>query len=378
MKLIHLSDLHLGKRVSEFPMLEDQAYILDRILEIIDAELPRAVLIAGDVYDKPVPSAEAVQLFDDFLCALAARGLQVFVISGNHDSPERIAFGGRLMGGAGVHLSPVYGGCVEPIELSDEFGPVRFYLLPFLKPASVRRFCPDAEIESYTDAIRAAVARMEIDSAARNVLVAHQFVAGAERCESEDLSVGGVDAVDAAAFEPFDYVALGHLHGAQSVTRPTLRYCGTPLKYSFSERRHAKSVTVAELGEKGCVDVRAVPLVPRHDLRELRGSYEELTLRANYEGTAVDDYLHVVLTDERDVPDAVARLRSVYPNLMQLSYDNARTRSAARLDAGAVRPGRSGPELFAEFYEKQNGSPLSAEQARFVAELFERIGEAEA
>ena len=378
MKLIHLSDLHLGKRVNEFSMLEDQQYILDEILKIIDAEAPRAVLIAGDVYDKSVPSAEAVQLFDGFLCALAARELQVFVVSGNHDSPERIAFGAKLMDASGVHMSPVYGGSVEPVELADEFGPVRFYLLPFLKPANVRRFCPEEEIETYTDALRVAVARMGIDPAVRNVLVAHQFVAGASRCESEDISVGGLDAVDAAVFDPFDYVALGHIHGAQSVGRAAVRYCGTPLKYSLSERDHVKSVTVVELGEKGVVDIRAVPLIPRHDLREIRSSYEELTLRSNYEGTAADDYLHIVLTDERDVPDAVARLRSIYPNLMRLSYDNARTRNAARLDAGSAAPGMSGPELFAEFYERQNGSPMSPGQARFVAALFERIEEAEA
>ena len=356
MRIVHLSDLHLGKRVNEFSMLEDQEYILSKILGVIDAERPRAVILAGDIYDRPVPGAEAVRLFDDFLYALSRRGADVFVISGNHDSPERIAFGSRLMDGAGVHLSPVYGGTVSPIELADEFGPVRFYLLPFIRPADVRRFFPDAQIENYTDALRTAVEQMGIDSAARNVLVTHQFVTGAARCESED-AVGGLDGVDAATFDGFDYVALGHLHGAQSVARPELRYCGTPLKYSFSEKDHVKSVTVVDLGEKGEVAVRTVPLVPRRDLREIRGSYEELTLRANYEGTATGDYLHIILTDEQDVPDAAARLRSVY-----------------RLEAVAHR---SGPELFAEFYEVQNGQAMSDEQRAFAQRLFERIEEGE-
>ena len=249
MKLIHLSDLHLGKRVNEFSMLEDQAYILEQILTIIDAEQPQAVLVAGDIYDKAVPSAEAVQLFDDFLCRLSWRRLQVFVISGNHDSAERIAFGGRLMDGSGIHLSPVYDGTVEPISLTDEWGAVDVYLLPFVKPAHVRRFFPEASIESYTDAMAVAISAMEIKEDRRNILLTHQFVTGALRSDSEQISVGGADNVDAAVFASFDYVALGHIHRPQSIGREAVRYCGTPLKYSFSEAGHRKSVTVVELRE---------------------------------------------------------------------------------------------------------------------------------
>ena len=253
MKLIHLSDLHLGKRVNEFSMLEDQQYILTEILQIIDREKPDGVMIAGDVYDKSVPSAEAVALLDDFLVRLAKRDLQVFLISGNHDSPERMAFGGRLMAQSGVHLAPVYDGKVSPITLTDNYGPVNLYLLPFLKPAHVRRCFPEREILTYTDALAAAIEAMGVDPAQRNVLVTHQFVTGAARCDSEEISVGGTDNVDVSVFEPFDYVALGHIHGPQQVGRETVRYCGTPLKYSFSEAKHQKSVTVVELGEKGAV-----------------------------------------------------------------------------------------------------------------------------
>ncbi len=285
MKLIHLSDLHLGKRVNEFSMLEDQEFILTKIINIIDGEKPDAVIIAGDVYDKSVPSAEAVQLFDDFLCRLAKRKLHVFVISGNHDSAERMAFGGRLMEMSGVHMSPVCNGNVKPISLEDEFGRVNFYMLPFVKPANVRRFFEDSEIESYTDAVRAAVESMNVNTAERNVIITHQFVTGAERSESEEISVGGSDNVDASVFDCFDYVALGHLHGAQSIGRETLRYSGTPLKYSFSEKDQTKAVTVVELGEKGRVCVSSLPLAPRRDMREIRGTYAELTLRDNYAGT---------------------------------------------------------------------------------------------
>lgn len=375
MKLIHLSDLHLGKRVNEFSMLEDQQYILTEILQIIDREKPDGVMIAGDVYDKSVPSAEAVALLDDFLVRMAKRDLQVFLISGNHDSPERMAFGGRLMAQSGVHLAPVYDGKVSPITLTDEYGPVNLYLLPFLKPAHVRRCFPEREILTYTDALAAAIEAMGVDPAQRNVLVTHQFVTGAARCDSEEISVGGTENVDVSVFGPFDYVALGHIHGPQQVGRETVRYCGTPLKYSFSEAKHQKSVTVVELGEKGAVSVRTVPLTPMRDLAELRGTYEELTFRGFYDGTSYPrDYVHITLTDEEDIPDAVSKLRIIYPNLMKLDYDNKRTRAGIILE-GAEDQQRSPLELLEEFYEKQNGQPMGEEQRAFAKSLMERIWE---
>ena len=384
MKLLHLSDLHLGKRVNEFSMLEDQAYILQQILKITEEERPDAVLIAGDIYDKSVPPAEAVQLFDDFLYRLSKGGWQVFLISGNHDSPERLSFGGRLMDRSGIHIAPVYHGHVEPVTLTDGYGELDLYLLPFLKPAHVRRFFPDREIASYTDAVRTAIEEMKPDTSRRNVLVTHQFVTGASRCDSEELSVGGTDNVDASVFDGFDYVALGHIHGPQNVGNGRLRYCGTPLKYSFSEASHKKSVTVAEIGEKAegeraQLSVRTVPLEPLRDLREIRGTYMELTDRNFYQngGGSREDYLHVTLTDEEDVPDAAARLRIIYPNLMRLDYDNRRTRAGAapveETDAGKKSP----LELFSEFYERQNNGPMSEEQLAFAEGLIEKIWEDE-
>ena len=378
MKLIHLSDLHLGKRVNEYSMLEDQEYILKKILGVIDEEKPDAVIIAGDVYDKSVPSAEAVRLFDDFLVSLSGRKLKVFVISGNHDSAERIAFGSRIMDAGGIHLSPVYDGAVKPVTLRDGFGEVEFYMLPFIKPAHVRRFFPEREIASYTDALRCAVEAMQIDKAKRNVLITHQFVTGASRTESEEVSVGGTDNVDAEVFADFDYVALGHLHAPQNCDSERIRYCGTPLKYSFSEAKDRKSVTVAELGEKGSLSVRTVPLIPRRDMVELKGTYMDLTYRPFYENTSwQEDYTHITLTDEEDIPDAIGKLRTVYRNLMKLSYDNARTRgNAAVMGAEAVE--RKTPfELFSEFYELQNNRPMSGEQSTFMAELIEKTWGAE-
>ena len=375
MKLIHLSDLHIGKRVNEVSMLEDQAYILDQISEIIDEETPDAVLIAGDVYDKTVPPAEAVTLFDSFLCRLAQREIPVLIISGNHDSPERLAFGRQLMAAGGIHISPVYSGDITPITLHDEYGPVRFWLLPFLKPAHVRRCAPDETIESYTDAVRVAVACMERDTAQRHVLLTHQFVTGAATCESEELSVGGSDNVDVAVFEGFDYVALGHLHRPQNIGSHRIRYCGTPLKYSFSEAQHHKSVTVVHLGPKGELELKLRPLTPRHDLRQLRGTFAGLTDRAFYAGEETEDYLHIILTDEEDVPEALGRLRLIYPHVMKLSYDNTRTRADHVIDGAAEIRRKSPLELFGELYELQNNRPLSEQQRRFTQELIESIWE---
>ena len=378
MKLIHLADLHLGKRVNEFSMLEDQQYILTEILNIIDDQAPDGVIIAGDVYDKAVPSAEAVELFDDFLCRLAERKLKVFVISGNHDSPERIAFGGRLMDKSGIYLSPVYHGSVSPITLEDSYGPVNFYLLPFLKPANVRRFYPDREINSYSDALQTAVEEMHIDKNERNVLVTHQFVTGAMRTESEEFSVGGTDNVDASIFEDFDYVALGHIHRSQKCLKDSIRYSGTPLKYSFSEAKDVKSVTVAELKEKGNLELSFVPLDPKRDLVELRGSYEELTLKSFYEGTTYgQDYVHITLTDEQDIPEVLSKLRVIYKNIMKLDYDNLRTRHQAEINGAGEEQEKSPFRHFEDFYALQNGVPLSEEQGEFMEKLIEEIWEAE-
>ena len=375
MKLIHLSDLHLGKRVNEYSMLDDQRYILSQILCIIDAEGPDAVAVCGDVYDKSVPSAEAVQLFDGFLCDLAERGLQVFVISGNHDSPERLAFAARLIAPSGVHLSPVYAGTAAPAVLRDAHGPVHIYMLPFLKPAHVRRFFPDEQIESYTDALRAAVGQMGIDPAQRNILLTHQFVTGAARSESEELTVGGTDNVDASVFSGFDYVALGHIHRAQNVGSPRIRYCGAPLKYAVSEAAQEKSLTVAELGEKGSLEIRTLPLVPKRELRALRGSYQALMEQRDGADAGREDYLHITLTDEEDVPYAAARLRVRYPNLLKLDYDNTRTRTGIQIADAADMERKTPMELFSEFFEKQNGRPLSEEERAFSLALMEEIWE---
>lgn len=375
MKLLHLSDLHLGKRVNEFSMIEDQEYILKEILTIVNEQKPDGILIAGDVYDRSVPTEEAMRLWDDFLVRLSEKKVPVYAISGNHDSAIRFADHGALIEEAGVHFSPVFDGHTKCCTIEDEYGPVRIYLLPFIKPATVRALFPEEEINDYTDACRVAVEHMQVDKRERNILVAHQFVTGASRCESEEIVVGGLDNVDASVFDDFDYVALGHIHGKQHIGRETVRYCGTPLKYSFSEKNHKKSVTVVELGAKGKVTISEIPLVPRHDLREIRGTYEELMCKENYEDTAVDDYIHAVLTDENDVIDAMAKMRVVYTNLMKLSYDNKRTQANQEITDAQNVEQKQPIELFAEFYEKQNNQAMTGEQQQFVQQQIEKIWE---
>lgn len=375
MKIMHLSDLHIGKKVNEYSMLQDQIYILKEILRIIDNEKVETVIIAGDVYDRSLPPNEALELFDEFLYQLSGRNVNVFVISGNHDSPERISYGGRMMTENKIFLSPVYDGNVKPITLNDDYGEVNFYLLPFVRPADIRRYFPNENIENYTDAVKVAIDNMNVDFSERNILVTHQFVTGAELSESEDIMVGGTDNVSGEVFDGFDYVALGHIHREQTVGKDNIRYCGTPLKYSFSEAKNIKSVTILDFNDKGNIEYSKIPLTPLRDMREIRGTYYELTLKSNYESTNTEDYLHITLTDEEDIPDAIGKLRSIYPNIMKLDYDNLRTRGSGTVDAIENIESKSPFELFADLFKQQNNQDMSEEQEEIMRNLIDKIWE---
>lgn len=381
MKLFHLSDLHLGIRLNEVSLIEDQKYILKQVLDYVGSEKPDGVIIAGDIYDRSVPSEEAVNLYDSFMTELARLHIPAFVISGNHDSAPRLSCCSRLLSDSGIYVSGSYNGNVESITLKDEFGSVNIYLLPFVKPAVVRHYLGEADavgIESYHDAVAKVVAGFKLDTNERNVIVTHQFVTGAERCDSEDISVGGTDNVAAEVFADFDYVALGHIHGPQNVGgQERIRYCGTPLKYSFSEAKHEKSITVLEFGEKGNILINLLPLKPLRDLRILRGKYEELMLKENYEGTNREDYLKIILTDENEIPNVMNKLRTVYKNILQLEYDNTRTRSSENIVLVENVSMKSELELFADFFEKQNGQTLDEEQAEYLRNLIEQLKEAD-
>ncbi len=376
MKLIHISDLHIGRRLGEYSLAEDQRAILDEILALIRTEEPDALLIAGDIYDKTVPPAEAVGLLDDFLTA-AVSLTRVMLIAGNHDSPERVAFGGRLMAGAGLYVCGIYDGEVHRVTLHDSHGEVNVYLLPYLRSADVRRVLPDADTETVDAAVGSAIDALGVDPAVRNVLLAHQFVVGAERSESEGLSVGTADSVGADRFSVFDYTALGHLHRAQNCTAAqgaVIRYSGSPLPYSVSEAEDEKTATVVTMEEKGNVSVRVLPLRPHRRICRLRGTYDEVMAREFYRDTDyTESYVQITLTDEYDIPDALYRLRTVYPYLLRLEYDNARTHTELLPDAvtegEAMEPGT----LFASFYETQNGVSMDDDMQAYMDTLIAQI-----
>lgn len=392
MKMIHLSDLHIGRSLKECSLLEDQIDILKKIYDIIVKEKPDVVMIAGDIYDKAVPSTEAIQVLDDFLVKLTGLDLTIFIISGNHDSAERLSFGSRLMEKSKVFISPVYNGEISPVTCEDDWGKVNFYLLPFIKPVHVRRFFPEEDIKNYTDAVRVAIKNMKMDTSQRNVLLTHQYITGANRSDSEERSVGGLDNVDASVFNDIDYVALGHIHRPQDIPQDIgtehnkeqipkhIRYCGTPLKYSFSEVHDKKSVTVVTMGEKnqqtGKVDMKVETreLTPLHEMDELKESYDCLTLRDNYINYKNREaYLHITLTDNEEILNAYRKLKTIYPNILEFDYDNIRTRSSANLTKINNLKNKTPLEIFEEFYKEQNGSPLSREQKECAVKLFQSV-----
>ena len=375
MKILHLSDLHFGKRLNNFSLLEDQYHVNRQIFKLAKDTHIEAVIIAGDVFDRQIPSAGAVQLFDDFLNFWAELNLPVFIISGNHDSAERLSFGAHIFSQNNIYISPVYNGQIEPISLNDAYGKINFYLLPFIKPATVRPFFPDEKINSYTEAVQTVLNNLPLNKDERNILIAHQFVTGAVLSDSEEIVVGGLNNVDAHVFDAFDYVALGHIHTPQTILRDSIRYCGTLLKYSFSEANQQKCATVIDIKAKGQMDITAYPVKPLHDMRKIKGTYAELTDRQNYIGTDTDDYILATLTDEEDVPDAIGRLRSIYPNIMQLDYDNIRTRTRNNIEAVDINTSKAPLELFGEFYKLQNNQPLNETQSQVMQDLIAAIWE---
>lgn len=373
MRFLHLADLHIGKRVNGFSMIEDQKFVFEQVYNVIESENIDGVIMAGDIYDKPVPSAEAVKLFDEMLTRLVSINLPIFVISGNHDSAERIGFGSDILSAAKVYMSRVYNGNLQKIELEDDYGKINVYLLPFIKPATVKNIYKEAEIKDYDDALAYVLSQEKIDETKRNVIVSHQFVTGAMRSESEEVSVGGLDNVSVENYEAFDYVALGHIHRAQQMGRESARYAGTLLKYSFSEEKHNKSMTIVDLKEKGNIEIKEIPVKPLHDLKTIKGKFSKITSEEFYKELKKEDYYRAVLTDEDDILNAIGKLKSIYPNLMSMEYDNTRTRSYSVVDNVETGETKSPLDYFEEFFEKQNGRKMSEKQRNYLLEI---LGEA--
>ena len=368
MKLIHISDLHLGKSLNSFSLLEDQEYILDQIAGIADREKADAVLIAGDVYQRQAPQAEAMALFDRFVTRLTAGGHKVIVISGNHDSEQRVAYFSALIRSAGVYSAPQFDGKMDCVTLNDEYGKINFWLLPYVRPQQVCKLTGAKEL-TFKEAVKTVLDAHVIDTRERNVILCHQFVTGSERCDSEEKSVGGLDNIDASLFDLFDYAALGHIHKPQAMTRPTLRYAGSPLKYSLSEVQHKKSVTLIDMREKGCVDVKTEQLHPLRDVRIVKGRFEEI-MRMPYS----EDYVGVVLTDELVPADALYSLRNVMPNILHLSVENSKTSEDIFIQEAEDIHAKSTLELFRDFYREQmNGVEPTPEHIEELTKILEKL-----
>lgn len=385
MRFLHLSDLHLGKMLHRYSLQEEQTEILERIRQIARAEKPDAVLIAGDVYDRGVPPVYAMQQLDAFLNGLLDAVPAVCMISGNHDSAERVGFLSGALKKSGLHVSPAYRGVVEPVTLTDADGPVDIWMLPFVKAATVRACFPDEEIADTNAAVACAIRHMPIDPSRRNVLIAHQFVCGASASGSEesleftrDIVVGGSDLVEARHFAPFDYTALGHLHQAQNVGSPRIRYCGTPLAYAYAEMRSEKSVTLVELSGDRAVQIRTIPLPAPRNLQEVYGTFEEVTAEAYLRARDRDAYTHVILTDEQPIPDVMARLRQAYPRITHLDWDNSRTRSQEDFSIPADQGRHTPMSLFEEFFQRMGGGSLSQEQEAYMEQAIRSIWEDQA
>lgn len=373
MRFIHLSDFHIGKRINGFSMLQDQKYIFQQILDIIDEESIEAVLISGDIYDRTSPSAEGEAVLDWFLTEIANRKLPTYIISGNHDSQLRLSFGSKFMKKSDIHISPVYDGNINVEKIKDEYGDIYIYLLPYLKLSEIRNVYPEMEADCLSDAIKYSIGKMEIDKGKRNIILSHQFVIDA--AESEEQNLGGTDAVDFHVYDDFDYAALGHIHRAYSIGRKEVRYSGSPLKYSLREIFADKSVTIFDMEEKGKIDVKTVALKPVRDIKQIKGSYYEITNRDFYKNIKTDDYFHVVLTDEEEIFNAIYNLRTIYPNIMRLDYENTRTKNNNEIDALESDKALSPSELFINLYEKQNNQMPDEEKIKIIDALIEKLKE---
>ncbi len=385
MKFLHLGDLHLGKSLLDFDFIDDQRFILDEILGIAKKEAVDAVLIAGDVYDKAIPSEAAVNLLDDFLCSLAKLRIKVFMISGNHDSDDRLNFGSSLFESNQIFISSVFDGKLHKYIVEDEWGEVEVCLLPFVKASQVRQYYPDAEIRSYEDAVKV-VLRQEsddrnIESAGerRRVIVAHQFVSG----RSEDPALGGSESIGTQSvglvekigydcFDAFDYVALGHIHSPQRVGREEVRYAGSPLKYSLNEVDNEKTVPLVTLGRKGDVKIELVPLKPRREMRHLRGELRELLKKENLRSQ--DDYIYATLIDEDFIPDAMGIFRQFYPNTLKIDYDNTHTRQTQQVDISNITENKSFSDLVGDFYRLMYGCEISEEEMEVMIAVAKEAG----
>lgn len=388
MKILHTGDWHIGKIVNQVYMTADQEYVLQNLIALLESERPDVLMIAGDIYDRAVPPVEAVELLDKTLSKILLElEIPVLLISGNHDSPDRLGFGSQILQARGLHIAGRFTKEVRKVTLHDEYGPVHFYLLPYASPALVKEILQREDIHDHDSAMQAIIENIQANSwcpGERNILVTHGFVRGLEDLEQSEsekplsytLSVGGADYVDVRRFKDFHYTALGHLHGPQTVGSKTVCYSGSLLKYSFSEANQKKAVTLVKLGADGNVEVEHKTLPVLRDFRRIKGELEALLDPAVYENTNVEDYLHVTLTDQGELLEPMAKLRSFYPNVLTLEFERMNiTEGEGKTSAGEGYKQKSKLELFRDFYLNITGREFTTEKEIVIAEA---IKEAEA
>lgn len=369
---MHLADLHIGKKVSGFSMIDEQKAVLEQIKKIASDNDVSVVMIAGDVYDKNTPSAEAVTLFDDFLTSLVKMNIKVLIISGNHDSIERLSFASALMESSNVYISKQFNGDLKKVTFEDDYGNINFYLLPFIRPIDVKNAYENTDIQDYNDAVKKIISKNPIDTLQRNVILSHQFITNAEISDSEMLSVGGIDNVEAENYKNFDYAALGHIHKPQKI-RDNIRYSGSILKYSFSECKIDKSVPIIDMQQKGSTTIELFPLIPKHDMIEIKGTYNELMSPDYYKNIDTQSYVHVILTNDTAEPDAMNKLRTVYPNIMKIDYCNITTESEQEIEDSQDLLVAKPIEFVRNFYEEMYGKSMNDNQEKYINNIIEEI-----
>lgn len=381
MKLMHLADLHLGKNLLEQSMIEDQKYILDRIVDVVVDKKIDIVMIAGDVYDKGIPSIEAVNLFSSFLTRLYKLSVKVLVISGNHDSKDRLSFGNELFVDNDVYIEGFFNGSLRKEVFEDDYGRLNIYMLPFVKPADVRVYYPEIIINSYNDAVKFIIENTKIDKCERNIIMIHQFVTAmgidVMRSDSETISLGGIDNIDVSLFNDFDYVAMGHIHGAQRLIRDTIRYAGSPLKYSFSEVNQRKSVPVIEFNDKNDINIDLIELIPFRNMRIIKGPIAQLLNKDVYNIGNRDDYISAIITDDDYIVDAIGKLRKIYKNILKLEYKNSRTVNENNCinNCDEDIKTKSPFELFKDFYYEQNNVKLDDRRERMLLKIIKEVSD---
>lgn len=371
MRFMHLADLHLGKNVNGYSLIKDQEYALDQIIKLLKKEKIDTLLIAGDIYQSSVPSIEATKLFSKFLSQLKDLKMKVLIISGNHDSSDRLAYANSFLKDSEIYISDTYNGEIECVRLEDEYGTINFYLFPYLKPSDVRPYFEE-KISSYEEAIRAVIDSIEINEEERNIILSHQFILNAELSDSEEIYAGLLEAVSEKLYDKFDYVALGHIHKKQNFLGGKARYPGALLKFSATEANYDKTITIVNLKEKNNLIVEEFKIDYMRDMRIIKGFYKDI-IEASKNDKAREDYIHIELLDEDEIYDGFNQLRNIYPNIMTYKYKDRQVNVEDLEDFAEKTDNKTPLDLFTEFYQTILGKNITDDKLEIIKSEIEDI-----